>query len=191
MHNKLVATRLPFRRPIVEEGYPNPSVSWTANKVKRSSGPISVCVAEWEDTEFGLREHRTIKVPHRELEQRLENFNAEELEQFNNHELGIKSPSRSRAKTRKLVHKSEPSSVLVRAMYLALAILHANPIGRAIPLYGMGSHAKMGTQLKIEPPSLRVQVRRELEGWAIAEGEITVSRVTTLGVSAPDGPYKV
>ena len=177
MSDEQTRSEYPFERSIVEEGYPSPSVSWTASKIRRSSGPISVYIADWVDAEFEIRERELIMVPHHELVGHIQSSSAEELEYFNAYEVAFKSPERSRAKARRLVRKSEPRGGLVRAIYLALAHYRANPIGRIAPVHDTNS--KSGT----EPEALRVQVRRELEFWAIADGEITVRKLDGLGIS--------
>lgn len=138
---------------------------------------MSLCMAEWEDTEFGTQERQAINVPIHGVEQHSELCSVEELEQFNFYELGFESPSRSRANTRQLVYKSEPRSMLVRAVYLALMSFRANPIGRLAPVSDMDSHTETGVVPGAETVALRVRVERELEGWAIAVGEITVTKL--------------
>ena len=181
MGDEQARSEYPFERSIVEEVYPNPSVSWTASKIRRSPGPISVCNADWVDAEFEVREREAIMVPSHELVGHIQSSSAEELDYFNAYESALKSPGRSRAMARRLVRKLEPRRVLIRAMYLALAHYRANPIGRIAPVYDTNS--KSATKSKTEPEALRVQARRELEFWAIADGEITVRKLDELSVS--------
>ena len=182
MCNEHTSPQHRFERSIVQEGYPNPSIAWTVGKIRRSSGPISVCIADWFDAEFETRERESIMVPHHELVGHIQSSSADEIEYLGAYEVSFKFPGRSRAKARRLVRKSEPRGVLIRAMYLALAYYRANPIGRFAPVYDM--NCKSGTKSKAEPEALRVKVRREMEFWAIADGEITVRKLDELGASA-------
>ena len=174
MRKRHTGFQQPFQRSVVEEGFPHPSISWTARQIQASPGSRADCVAEWLDTDFGTREQRLIDVPTHPIESHFEDYSTEELDYFNVRELGLKRLRRSRGEARRDALKPVPQTTLIRAVYLALADFCANPIDRIVPHSSADSRQESGTALHVEMSFLSVRVRRELEGWAIADGEITV-----------------
>lgn len=177
---------------IVEEGYPNPSILWTAHRIQRISGPIALYAADWLDTTFAISEQSTLNVPIRLSSQHPENCGSDgqvscspdELTYFNARETGLDSFRFSRKIVRNLANKPVPRSLLLRALYLALAGYCANPVAKVVPLYSMEIPHESGGLTGTDIVALKVQVQRELEGWASADGAITVRKATAeYGVS--------
>ncbi len=177
---------------IVEEGYPNPSILWTAHRIQRASGPMALYVADWLDTTFAISEQIALNVPIRLSNHHPENCGSDgqvscgpdELACFNARETGLDPFQFSRKTVRNLANKPVPRSLLLRALYLALAGYCANPVAEVVPLHSMERPHESGVPTGTDIVALRVQVQRELEGWARADGEITVRKATAeYGVS--------
>lgn len=168
----------PIYRSIVEESFPSPSIYDAAYQIKQLTELGETCIADWIDSEFGTSEQTVLDVPAHESDQSSESGLAEEVKHFNAKEL---SPRHSR-KLRSQKHRQLPHDVLIRAMYLELARLHAVPTGPIVLLDDMYSPLAIGTRALTEVRTLRVQVRRQLicfDTPVIAEGEVTVRRADT------------
>lgn len=168
----------PIYRSIVEESFPSPSIYDAAYQIRQLSELGEACIADWIDSEFGTSEQTILDVPAHGSDQSSESDLVEEVKHFNAQEL---SPGHSR-KLRSQKHRQLPHSVLIRAMYLALARLRAAPTGPIVLLDDMCSPRAIGIPAPTEVRTLRVQVRRRLicfETPVIAEGEVTVRRADT------------